>query len=246
VGRPPIEDVPAVIADVRAIVLDFDGLILDTETCVYEAWRIVWAEHGAVLPWDRWCDRIGTGGDAFDPLDELRVRVAGAIDGDALERRRRALRDERLAPLSSMPGVVERLAEARGAGLGVAVASSSPRPWVAGHLERLGLLGAVDALATEEDVAAVKPAPDLYLHALAGLGVDPHEAVAFEDSPNGVTAARAAGLRCVAVPGPMTRHLRFDHADWCVPSLDRCGLGELLARATAAPAAGGAVWKSGS
>ena len=83
-------------------------------------------------------------------------------------------------------------------------------------------------------VAAVKPAPDLYLRATEALGVAPCEAVAIEDSPNGVTAAKAAGLLCVAVPGPMTRNLRFAGADLRIESLASLGLREILAAATSA------------
>jgi len=77
----------------------------------------------------------------------------------------------------------------------------------------------------------VKPAPDLYLRAATALGVRPSEAVAIEDSPNGVAAAKAAGLYCVAVPGPMTRHLSFERADLVLASLADAPLSELIDRA---------------
>jgi len=77
---------------------------------------------------------------------------------------------------------------------------------------------------------AAKPAPDLYLEACAGLGVDPREAVAVEDSPNGIAAAKAAGLRCVAVPNELTRQLDLDRADLVVDSLAEVTLAEALRR----------------
>jgi len=97
--------------------------------------------------------------------------------------------------------------------------SRSPADWVVPHLERLGLAARFDAIATRDHVADAKPAPDLYLLATAQLGVDPAQAIAFEDSPNGVASAKAAGLYCVAVPGPMTAALCFDHADAKIHSL---------------------------
>ena len=71
---------------------------------------------------------------------------------------------------------------------------------------------------------------DLYLEALDRLGLEPHEAIAFEDSSNGVTAAKAAGLVCVAVPNPMTATLALDDADLVLESLAYIPLPELLER----------------
>ena len=102
-------------------------------------------------------------------------------------------------------GVTELIAEAKEAGLALAVASSSTFAWVNGHLDRLGLLSSFDALCTRDDVEETKPNPALYQLAVERLGVEPQEAFAIEDSPNGVTAAKAAGLRCVAAPEPAHR-----------------------------------------
>ena len=65
---------------IRAIVLDFDGLVLDTETCVYEAWRSVYASHGVDLHLDRWCAAIGSDTAVFDPLAELQRRAETPVD----------------------------------------------------------------------------------------------------------------------------------------------------------------------
>jgi len=212
----------------RALVFDFDGLVLDTETCVYEAWRCIYAEHGLRLPLDRWCEAIGSDHSGFDPFEELRARVGPSLDVAEMQRRRREHRDALLSRMSPMPGVGPRLSEARARGLGVAIASSSPRAWVAGHLARLALAHHFEVLATADEVARVKPAPDLFQCAVSALQVRPAEAIALEDSPNGVAAAKAAGLRCVAVPGPMTRHLAFEQADLVIDSLAEVSLSELF------------------
>jgi beta-phosphoglucomutase-like phosphatase (HAD superfamily) len=101
----------------------------------------------------------------------------------------------------------------------LAVASSSSRAWVEPHLERFGLRGRFSVVRTRDDVARTKPAPDLFLAACEGLGVEPAEAVALEDSAHGVTAARAAGLRCVVVPNQLTRLTDLSHADLRIDSL---------------------------
>ena len=128
------------------------------------------------------------------------------------------------------PGVRDYLDAARRLGLGLAVASSSSRRWVAGHLERLGLADRFDVLRCAEDVTRVKPHPDLYVAALKALGAAPVAAIALEDSPNGVLAAKRAGLFCVAVPNPLTAKLDLTAADILLASLDELPLPALLRR----------------
>ncbi len=204
---------------IRALVFDFDGLILDTETSVFEAWRLVYEEAGHTLSLRWWQQAIGTDGSGFDPLTELQQLVDEPLDVEALHDRRRSIRDADLARRPVLPGIESCLERARAVGLELAIASSSPGDWVRPHIERLGLLSSFDVIATRDDVANAKPAPDLYLLATSKLGVEPGEAIAFEDSPVGVTAAKTAGLYCVAVPGPMTRSLSFEHADATATSL---------------------------
>jgi HAD superfamily hydrolase (TIGR01509 family) len=215
------------VAVIRALVFDFDGLILDTETLVYEAWQLAYAEHGETLPLDEWCAVIGTDGASFDPLEVLRARV-GSFDEAAMQERRREFREARLAELRPLPGVLATLEQARDRGLRLAVASSSDNDWVVGNLERLGLAHHFEQVATGNQVRAAKPAPDVYQLAIARLGVRPDESLALEDSPNGVRAAKAAGLTCLAVPGPMTRDLAFHHADAVTPSLAARPIGEWI------------------
>jgi len=114
---------------------------------------------------------------------------------------------------------VDRLTEAATLGLPCAIASSSPRWWVEGWLNDLGLIHHFHHLTTVDDTGKVKPDPSLFLLAAERLGVSTAEAVIFEDSLNGLIAARAAGIRCIVAPGPMTRHLNFDGAWHRVTSL---------------------------
>jgi beta-phosphoglucomutase-like phosphatase (HAD superfamily) len=95
----------------------------------------------------------------------------------------------------------------------MAIASSSSESWVTEHLARLELLEHFTVLSCWEEGLQPKPAPDVYLRALDRLGVAATEAVAFEDSPNGIAAAKAAGLRCIAVPNQMTAALDLSAAD---------------------------------
>jgi beta-phosphoglucomutase-like phosphatase (HAD superfamily) len=104
-------------------------------------------------------------------------------------------------------------------GLKTAVASSSQAAWVRPWLERHDLLDAFDAVCTRDDVVAVKPAPDLFLLAAQRLGVPPESCLVFEDSPNGLRAARAAGMWAVAVPNALTGPLELPPHDLALASL---------------------------
>jgi len=211
-----------------ALVFDLDGLLVDTESVDFTAWDRAYRDWGHELPRADWIARIGSDGRGFDPLGHLESLVGERFDGEALQAARRAHRDALLADLEPMAGVRELLDAADRRGLARAVASSSDRQWVHARLEHAGLRARFEVLRCAEDVHRVKPDPDLYLAALEALAVGPAEAVAFEDSPNGVAAAAAAGLFCVAVPGPMTRGQTFEGADLVVTSLAEISLDALL------------------
>ena len=214
---------------IRALVFDFDGLILETETPAYETWAEIYREHGHELPLDRWFDYIGREGGFFSAADHLAALVGEGFDRDATQAQRDARKTELIAALDVMVGVREYITDAKRIGLRLAVASSSSRAWVLGHLERLGLNADWDAVRTRDDVARTKPTPDLYLSAVAALGVRPGEAVAFEDSANGIAAAKAAGLLCVAVPNALTAGMDLSRADLRLASLAETPLESVLA-----------------
>ena len=134
-----------------------------------------------------------------------------------------------------MPGVLEHIQESRRLGLKLGVASSSSLAWVEGHLAERGLFSLFQSVATREDVARIKPDPALYLVALQRLGVAPDRAVAIEDSLNGLTAAKRAGMFCVAVPNPMTGDLPLESADLRLGALSDMGLQTLLDTLTRTP-----------
>jgi HAD superfamily hydrolase (TIGR01509 family) len=214
---------------VKLLVFDFDGLILDTEAPVYDAWQEIYGEHGLALAFEKWAACIGTA-DAFDPCADLEAVLGRALDTTALEARHRTRTDALIAARDVLPGVREYVEEAGRLGLALAVASSSSRRWVEGHLARLGLRERFHVIRCADDVPRVKPDPALYRAVVAAAGVRPHEALALEDSPNGVLAAKRAGLTCVAVPNPLTARLDLGHADLRLGSLAELSLAELLAR----------------
>ncbi len=214
---------------IRALVFDFDGLILDTEEPVYRSWLEVYQAHGEELPFERWVQIVGSTTAGFHPQYHLEERLGRPLPKEVLDRRI-GRRTEMILAQAVLPGVVQHLDSARDLGLKLGVASSSTREWVAGHLARLGILDRFECLRCRDDVANAKPEPDLYLAVLDCLGVDASEAIAIEDSPNGVAAARRAGMRCVAIPNSITARLDLSEADIRLTSLAELTLGQLLER----------------
>jgi HAD superfamily hydrolase (TIGR01509 family) len=215
---------------IQAVVFDFDGLILDTEYPEYMSWREIYQAHGATLPLTAWERSIGSMDlNLFDPYAYLEAQLGQPVDRAEIRAIHRARFAELVAAQNVLPGVEDYLVGARRLGLKVGLASSSSRAWVTGHLARFGLNGATfDCLCCGDEVKRTKPDPELYLAVLNALAVRGDQAVALEDSPNGVAAAKAAGLYCVAVPNVITRRLAFDHADLCLNSLADMPLEELL------------------
>jgi HAD superfamily hydrolase (TIGR01509 family) len=170
----------------------------------------------------------------FHPQRHLEERLGRSLPQDVLDRRLDR-RNQMILAQRVLPGVVERLDEASALGLKLGVASSSTSGWVRGHLARLGLLERFDCVCCRDDVARAKPEPDLYEAVLDCLGVVATEAVAIEDSPNGVAAAKRAGIRCVAVPNPITAPRDLSQADLLLTSLADMTLPRLLERLAATP-----------
>ena len=216
---------------IRAAVFDFDGLILDTEEPIYRSWLEVYEAHGEELPFERWVQIVGSTTTGFHPQRHLEERLGRALPQDVLDRRM-GRRTEMIMANAVLPGVVQRLDEARALGLKLGCASSSTQDWVRGHLDRLGILDRFDCIRCRDDVKHPKPEPDLYLAVLECLGVSAGDAFAVEDSPNGVTAAKRAGMRCVAIPNSITAGLDLSGADVLLTSLADLTMAELLSRLT--------------
>jgi HAD superfamily hydrolase (TIGR01509 family) len=218
---------------VRALVFDFDGLILDTEVPAFATWQEAYRRHGHELDLPRWAAGVGhgSGSGPFDAHLHLEGLIGRTIDREELRRWRRPRTDALIEAEPIRAGVEAYVAEARRLGLRLAVASSSPIEWVEGHLVRLGLRGAFEHLSCAGPELRGKPWPDVYLGALRALGTIGSDAVALEDSPIGVAAARQAGLFVVAVPNRITAGLDFRLADLRVESLEELPLAELIRRA---------------
>jgi HAD superfamily hydrolase (TIGR01509 family) len=215
---------------IEAIIFDFDGLVLETEMPVYTAWKEIYAEHGHPLPIEDWIDCLGRSSEYSDFHGRLEKLVGRELDRGSIRVRREAAARAKIDADPLLPGVIDWLDEAAELGLRRAVASGSSHRWVEGHLAQRGLLDRFEHVVCAEDTERHKPHPDPFLKAAELLGVEPASCLVLEDSPNGITAAKAAGMRCIAVPSQITRPLDLSHADQRVESLEELSLREAVDR----------------
>jgi len=222
-------------ADIHGVVFDFDGVLADTEKLHLEAFRAIFARRGWTLDDASYYERYLGYGD-----DDL-VRVYGEERGLRLEPSdRRALLDEKnvayrqriqAGPVlySGAAGCIRALA----ARYPLAIASGSRRVELLHILTAGGVIDAFRAIVSADDVARTKPDPEPYLTAAAALRLAPDRCVAIEDSHSGLTSARAAGLRTIAVTtsAPATKLSAADRIVARVEDVTATVIDELLAGA---------------
>lgn len=215
---------------IKGLLFDFDGVIVDTEVPTFESWREIYAEHGVDLALDDWLPAVGSGSStsgAFDAVAHLEGLIGTTLDREAVIERRAGRKAELYSAAPLLPGVRERLAEAQERDIATAIVTRNREDRVRAQCAAVDLDHEWQAVicANEEPT---RDKAELYRDALAVLEVVPSEALAFEDSPSGVRAARRAGVLCAAVPNEITRGATFDDADLVLTSLAEQSLDEIL------------------
>ena len=210
---------------IRAAVLDMDGLLIDTEPAWRAAETAVFGELGSQLSED---DMLATMGRRIAEVVAHWRRVRPWPGAETGEPSDAAIADRVIDRMVAhvrargepMEGVDRAVALLRGLGLGLAIASSSSHRLIDAVCDRLGLEW-IEIRCSADDELRGKPAGDVYLTAARRLGLSPAACLAIEDSPNGVLAARAAGMRCIAVPDPhLSGDPRYREAQLVLRSLD--------------------------
>jgi beta-phosphoglucomutase-like phosphatase (HAD superfamily) len=182
----------------RALLFDMDGLMVDSEPLWFEVEREFARARGG-----DWTEALGTACIGMGMANTLRVMHESFGFPVDVERDASVIVElfvARVGELTLKTGFDELLAEALSKGVPRALASSSARRLVEATLARFGVRERFDAVVTGDCVAHPKPAPDIFLEAARRLRVPPEACVVLEDSLAGVRAARAAGMRVIAVP----------------------------------------------
>ena len=184
----------------KAVVFDMDGVLFDTERLCMESWIAVARQEGLADMEKIFPQCIGR--NANDSKQIVLGAYGQDFDYDAFRKKTsRWFRDYiKKNGLPVMAGVNEILDWVKEAGFLIGLASSTRRSSVTEHLEQAGILPYFQTLVTGDMVEHSKPLPDIYLMACRKLGVDPREAYAIEDSPNGIRSAHAAGMCPIMVP----------------------------------------------
>jgi HAD superfamily hydrolase (TIGR01509 family) len=182
-----------------AVIFDMDGVLTDSEPLINEAAVAMFHERGIPVAPDDFLPFVGTGENRY--IGGVAEKHGVTLDIEAAKHRTYEIYLALVpAKLRAFPGAVEQARAFRAAGFRLAVASSADLIKIQANLDRIGLPTAWwDAVVSAEDAVHKKPAPDLFLAAARRLGVEPAACTVIEDAINGVQAALAAGMHCIAV-----------------------------------------------
>lgn len=213
---------------IKAIIFDFDGTIIDTETAWYVVFKDAYQQYGVDLSLETYSQCLGTSLASFNPYTYLTTHHNISLDLEAFQTAIRNNYAKLIEKETIRPGILNLLQEAKAAGLKIGLASSSHREWIDKFVHLLGLDGYFECYCTADTVKNVKPDPELYLQALDKLGVQAHEAIAIEDSPNGARAAVAAGLHTIVIKNTITKQLSFSPGHHTIEFLEQTALHDLI------------------
>jgi HAD superfamily hydrolase (TIGR01509 family) len=211
--------------EASVVIFDNDGLLLDTEVVWSRGEEDLFRRRGLEFTLEHKLELVGTSAQTAGGILARQLGEEGT-DADLIVELDALVVAELERGVEPMPGAVELVAELQARGVRTGVVSNSPLAFITRALE-LGGLDGFEAVVSGHDVPAPKPAPDAYLAACHQLGIAPtSEVVAFEDSPTGVAAARAAGLTVIGIPS--VDGVELNEADAIFGSLAEPGVRERL------------------
>ena len=217
--------------EIRAVIYDMDGVLVNSEPLINAAAIAMYKEMGLIVQPTDFLPFVGAGEDRY--IGGVAEKYHFPLDLAAAKRRTYEIYLD-LVPsrLEPFPGAYELVCACHNAGLRVAVASSSDQIKVRANLEKIGLPFTFwDMVVTGEQVQHKKPAPDIFLSAAQNLNLKPEECVVVEDAVNGIQAAKAAGMRCVAVATTFSAE-RLQEADVVREAISKVKLSELAPQLT--------------
>lgn len=206
---------------IKAVIFDLDGLMVDTEPLHSEAFRLVIEEYGG-KPVYHQTGLVQVAG--IRGVENLRILKEKYEITESVE----VLRIKKLAAYQKIlkennikprPGLIKLIKSLLSQKLKIAIASNSAKANVYLILQKINLFQSFTTIVGVEDVKKGKPYPDLYLETASRLQVEPENCLALEDSETGVSAAKAAGMKVIAIPNIYTNLHNFNQADMIVKSL---------------------------
>lgn len=204
----------------KAVLFDHDGTLVDSEAVHHALWNQVLQPYGVEIPLDVYMQHY-SGVPALANGEDVRKRYGLAPSAEALAEAKNTAAEHYLQthafPL--MPEVRECLARLNAAGLRKGVVTGARMFAIAATLRSHAMAPEFEVVVSADEVVHSKPAPDCYLLALQQMGLQAHEAVAFEDTEHGVAAAVAAGVACVVIPTPMSASQNFRAATIVLPDM---------------------------
>lgn len=203
---------------IKGVLFDMDGVLVDSEKYIFEAVKLMFAEHGVSVKPEDALPFVGTGENRYiSGIGELN---SFAVDIEHDKARTYAIYEQiTKAKLQALPGVRAFIDHCKIKGLKIAVASSADRIKIEINLREIGLESSLfDAVISGEDVEHKKPFPDIYLLAAKQIEVEPESCLVVEDAISGITAGKAAGCKCLALTTSFPAE-KFNHADWICKDL---------------------------
>jgi len=213
---------------IKGVIFDFDGLIIDTETPELQAWQEIFSAYSIEFPHDDYIRRIGSAYNDTSPMEILKIKLGTEYDESSIHANFQKRKNTLIEQQPLCDGVKDYLIAAKNLDLQIGLASSSSFAWVDHHITARGIKLFFTCVKTLEDVAHPKPDPELYLRTIKCMQIEPDEAIALEDSYNGIIAAKKAGINAVAIPNQVTVGMDFSCADLQLIKLSEISLHSLL------------------
>lgn len=209
----------------EAVLWDLDGVIADTGPYHCRAWQDVFRKRGVDFTEEDFKRYFGQRNDTI-----IRSTLGGSISPEELDtiaaEKEENYRRRVAGNIKPLPGATELIGALRERGVKLAIASSAPLENVQLILQGLGISNYFQAIVWGREVAEGKPAPQVFLLAATKLGVGPRDCVVIEDAVAGVTAAKRAGMKCVAVTNSHSRS-SLQEADLIVDTLEAISVSDL-------------------
>ena len=202
----------------KAILFDMDGVLVDSEEFIFEATRLMFAEHGITVKKEDALPFVGMGENKY-------ISGIGESNGFKVDILRDKARTYQIyeqitkGKLIALPGTFDFIEKCISKGIKLAVASSADKIKVMINLREIGLTANIfQVIVNGQDVEHKKPSPEIYLRAAQLLGVKPQECLVVEDAVSGIKAGKAAGAKCLALTTSFTPH-SLNEADWICENL---------------------------